>query len=236
MSVSRRKTNSREESIHCRVIVAISRKSTGLSSNSRRKPPVFHFDDKLIVARQAGGLARRRQIVPCFARLPCLGKAFVDRRSGKPGESLEKRHAQASVSGFAEVVERPFADAGPEHRVGMFDYGSEQMFEAQGSVHSELAATLPLAVELSAASIQIASAIQAGGADEARRRTVANLSSTQSPTDRRAPAAGQIATNRRSHRTGTTRLGGERPNQHHPSAQGALRTHRTGVRRWLQRE
>ena len=90
---------------------------------------IFHFGDKLIVARQAGGLARRRQIVPCFARLPCLGKAFVDRRSGKPGESLEKRHAQASASCFAEVVERPFADAGPEHRVGMFDYGSEQMFE-----------------------------------------------------------------------------------------------------------
>src|ERR1039457_1334724 len=50
------------------------------------------------------------------------------------------------------------------------------------------------------------------------------------------PAAGQTATSRRWHTTGTTRRGAVRPNRYRLSGQAAVRNHRTEVRRWLRRE
>src|ERR1700690_172643 len=50
------------------------------------------------------------------------------------------------------------------------------------------------------------------------------------------PAAGQTATSRRWHTTGTRRRGAARPNRYRLSGQAAVRNHRTEVRRWLRRE
>src|SRR5450756_657485 len=50
------------------------------------------------------------------------------------------------------------------------------------------------------------------------------------------PAAGQTATSRHWHTTGTTRRGAVRPNRYRLSGQAAVRNHRTEVRRWLRRE
>src|ERR1700690_326192 len=53
---------------------------------------------------------------------------------------------------------------------------------------------------------------------------------------RPGPAAGQTATSRRWHTTGTRRRGAARPNRYRLSGQAAVRNHRTEVRRWLRRE
>ena len=89
----------------------------------------FHFDDELIVARCAGLLLRLRCSGRRSTSLPRQYEAFIDCRSGKAGQFLEKRKAQACTSGFVQVVEHPCVDIRPKQRFGLFDHRREQVFE-----------------------------------------------------------------------------------------------------------
>ena len=79
-SASRRTTNSRDVSIHCRVIEAINRNSTGFSSNNCRKPTDLHLFDKPVVARTAMCALCLQNGLGSASR---LDKTLVERRGGK---------------------------------------------------------------------------------------------------------------------------------------------------------
>ena len=198
----------------------------------------FHFGDELIVARCAAVLLRLRCIGRRRAGLPRLDEALVDCRSGKAGQLLEKRKAQACASGFVQVVGRPCVDTRPKQRLGLFDHRREQMFERTrlGSAQA------PQSVWRfwSGFATPPRSRLRRRSTPASRRKLCGERWQISPAPDRssirRDPAAGQTATSRRWHTTGTRRRGAARPDRHRLSGQATVRNHRTGVRRWLRRE
>ena len=129
----RRMTNSRDVSIHCRVTEAINRNKTGLSSNRRRKPPVFisatnrSYCDVRAISRASPRHGRRS------IGLPRLDETLVDCRSRKAAQFLEQQMAQASARGTGQIAGGPPSIAAQSSASACSTTGANRCSNAQGS-------------------------------------------------------------------------------------------------------
>ena len=217
------------------MIVAISRNSTGLSSNRRRNPPASY-------RRRSGRIAARRPISRRLApsrpasapALRACDESLVDcRRRKRSHSSVRSECRRQPRAESVRLLGRTVVDAGPELRLGVFDHRDEQMFERAGLGllgRNDHARRLPGL--RNAASIQMASSIHAGtraGSPATHRgefrqhlaRTTIGL----------ARAAARTATSRRWRTIGTKRPTAGQPDRHRPFVLASPRNHRTGVRR-----
>ena len=143
------------------------------------EPARFHFSDELIVARCAAVLLWLRGVGEGSAGLPRFGEELIDCRSAEAGQLLQKRMAKASAGRFVQIVDRPCVDIRPKPRFGLFEPRAATGVRTLEARSGHLPQCLGFLAGLcNAASIQIASSIQAGGGAEALRRMVANLDST----------------------------------------------------------
>ena len=169
-SASSRRTNSRDVSIHCRVSVAISRNSTGLSSNSAAETAGFHVGDEL---RCVGAAVARH----CRACAP--GEALVERRGGRgrtiPRAASARRQARADVSRLAAAAASSRCQS---RRSACATTGASSSSNAQGS--RRVAASRPAFRPRLAAPPRSRRrrAIQAGGRADMLGRPRANRSRT----------------------------------------------------------